>query len=456
MSRTFRHAHRAFPMLSLVAFSLVAINGAASAAPTCPAPAETLGVFPDLPAAGKAAGLLACRIAFIESGTFTAPPGVVFGKVIVTGGGGGGSSSGGTGLADVGGGGAGGQTLADTDFSLTAGQAYTVTVGRGGAGGSRSGSGGPGSPGESSSFGTRVAVGGGGAPSYEGGQPLYTKASTGSPGDTLRDGGSLPGGLTNNGLGGGNGGGGSWGALVTFPGIPAGFGGDGVTGTTTDRFWGAAFLEPAPGKRLSYGGGGFGTGTPGNSPGAFPGSRGGTTGLDGQDGLPNSGAGGGGGGLSGSTRQAAGAGGSGFVGLDYFMKVPADGGSETASGSGSSSSSGSTVTSLKAGTPKLVAGGTEITVPVTAPSPGTAVLTGAPVAAPKRVTCRSKRSFAAAGTAEMSCVPGAGMQLLRRRKAVRVKLVVTFRPAGGGATQTVSIGTVRMSKVKVRPIAVTG
>lgn len=93
--------------------------------------------------------------AFTSGGTWTAPAGVTVATVLAVGGGGGGGAAG---TSQKGGGGGGGGQVVMATVPVTAGSAYTVTIGSGGSGGT---SGGAGGKGGDTSFGTLVyAIGG--------------------------------------------------------------------------------------------------------------------------------------------------------------------------------------------------------------------------------------------------------------------------------------------------------
>jgi hypothetical protein len=233
---------------------------------------------------------------------------------LVVGGGGGG------GYSIAGGGGAGG--LLSSSTSLTAGTAYTITVGAGGAGATTSGSV---NSGTSSSFGAiATGVGGGG-----GGSSGAAAASGGSGGggnyvSPYQTGGS---GTSGQGFGGGTGQNGS----------PASGGGGGGAsavgangGTGAGGAGGAGSANSISGASVNYGGGGGGAGhltALGGAGGAGGGGAGGQ-GINGVAGTANTGGGGGGGGVS----LNGGAGGSGVVIIAYAGSQRGTGGTVTSSG----------------------------------------------------------------------------------------------------------------------------
>ena len=262
---------------------------------------------------------------FTSSGTFTptiVPASGGFVEYLIIGGGG----SGGGEIA--GGGGAGGYL---TGYLEVTPQAYTVTVGAGGA--ERSGSANPdaGNNGEDSVFGGLTSVGGGGGGGPTGGYTIgrvggsgggtYAGSTTNGAAGTAGQGnrGGAGEGATGNGQGGGGGGAGA-----------VGVDGSGNANTATTGAGGAGLASSITGSSVTRaGGGGGGTW---NSSGNFTGGNGGAGGggqgfgnqVDGYSnnqagtgtaGSANTGGGGGGGGNSGSS--AGGAGGSGIVIMRY-------------------------------------------------------------------------------------------------------------------------------------------
>ena len=81
----------------------------------------------------KAGSVISSTETFVNSGTWTCPTGITRVLVTMCGAGGGGASS--NASVRPGGGGGSGATILNHTFPTTAGQAYTVTVGTGGAGG---------------------------------------------------------------------------------------------------------------------------------------------------------------------------------------------------------------------------------------------------------------------------------------------------------------------------------
>lgn len=243
----------------------------------------------------------------------------VIGSVLVIAGGAGGGYNGG------GGGGAGG--VVSSDFALTVGTAYTVTIGAGGAG-EPSGNTLPGANGSISRFGTFYATGGGGGGSYvmagvTGGSGGGGAGNPSSAGGSAISGQGFAGGTGNTdfatyGTGGGGGGASAAGAAATSSG---GAGGAGVSSSIT-------------GSAVTYGGGGGGGasgGRPVGAGGAGGGGAGGQQGTsNGTAGTANTGGGGGGGGSGGN-------GGSGKV----IISVPTSRYSGTYTGSPTITTSGS-------------------------------------------------------------------------------------------------------------------
>ncbi len=237
-------------------------------------------------------------------------------SVLVVGGGGGGGTSG---NADIGGGGGGaGDVIADTTHTVTA-QAYSVTVGTGGAVHANGGN---------SVFDTITSLGGG-----RGGGSGNTEAGaaggSGGGGEAAAGGGHSGTNVHNGGTGSSSGsttdaGGGGGGANAAGSnGTADGAGGAG----------GAGIASSVSGASVTYGGGGggadggFGTSGNGGSGGGGKGAQSATPGVKGTDGL-----GGGGGGGNGTV--VAGAGGNGVVIISYVTGggVSATGGTITTSG----------------------------------------------------------------------------------------------------------------------------
>jgi len=278
--------------------------------------------------------------------TFTPPVGVTSIEVLVVGGGGGGGGR------FVGGGGGAGGLRTNSNFAVTPGTSYSITVGAGGAGGANS----PGSAanamgtsGSSSIFGSITSAGGGGGGGY-----------LSNPGQAGRTGGS--------------GGGGSGSANATNAGgtaTPAGQGNNGGSGTVAsgqNPGGGGGGASGVGGNGGSSGGGAGGAGTSNNITGSFVtyaagggggadsaagggaggssnvGGRGGNVNVAGAAATANTGSGGGGAG--GGSGQTGGRGAAGIVIIKYDLgtstTVPAPG---TATGTWSVSSSGGGVQS---------------------------------------------------------------------------------------------------------------
>ena len=233
--------------------------------------------------------------------SWTCPSGVTSIEVlVVAGGGGGGISYPGNTYSSSGGGGAGG-VLYSSNYSVTSGTSYTVTVGAGGAAAFSQPSGG--GIGSNSVFATLTAIGGGG-----GGGAGSNAANT-------------------NGGGGGSGGGGSGGQAQSFT---------GGTGTAGQGFAGGTVYANVWG-----GSGGGGAGSPGYpltiTNGQSPGYRGGeglTFSITGNP-LWYAGGGGGGGLNSSNTGGAGGAGGGGTGGY-----AQSGGGANLAATAGTASTGG--------------------------------------------------------------------------------------------------------------------
>ncbi|GEM_PF-1427023 len=254
-----------------------------------------------------------CIHTFLSTGTFTVPSGFAGTvRALVVGGGGSGGGS------TAGGGGAGGLVY-NAAYAVTA-QAYTVTVGNGGA---QAGSATAGVTGQNSVFGSITAYGGGG-----GG---YTNASAGGPG---LHGGSGGGGAVysiygpyaaGTGTAGQGNNGGTWGT-DNYPG--GGGGGAGGTGGaptgSQSGNGGTGIVNPIAGSTVGQningayylaGGGGGGSGSAGGNGGNGGGGGGTSSGYAGTAGTANTGGGGGGGYLY--CCGLGGAGGSGVVVIAY-------------------------------------------------------------------------------------------------------------------------------------------
>ena len=252
---------------------------------------------------------------YTSSGTFT-PTTTGYASVLMIGGGG----SGGTGPAG-GGGGAGGLIYFDAIYKpmlLTAGTAYTVTVGTGGVNTVNAVNG---SNGTDSVFNSYIAKGGGGGGYYNNGQSAAPSGGCGGGGAYIQYGVSQSqvAGISTQvvyssafyskgfagGAGGGNysGGGGGGAGGVGNPGITGGAAGSG----------GVGYQCNITGSNSYYGGGGGGCDYSGNSGagGSGIGGAGSTTSVTSPGGAANTGSGGGGAG--GGTSVYGGPGGSGVV-----------------------------------------------------------------------------------------------------------------------------------------------
>lgn len=251
--------------------------------------------------------------AFTATGTasWTAPADVTQIEVLVVAGGGGGGGTGGSGSGPRGGGGAGG-LIYNSQYPVTPGQTYTVTVGAGGAGGGNELNG---TSGSNSVFGSLIAIGGGGGSGLNGGStPLgLTGGSAGGSAYTLSavagtPGQGFAGGVSFTNGSGAGGGGGAGGVGSNGPGQDAGGAGGaglqfGISGAPS-FYAGGGGSGNYPSGTANYGAGGSGVGGGGGG--------GGTRAP--QAGIVNTGSGGGG---SGSSAQSGGAGSSGIVIVRY-------------------------------------------------------------------------------------------------------------------------------------------
>ena len=260
--------------------------------------------------------------AFTTDGVFTVPEGVSEVDVLVVGGGGGGGAS-----PHGGGGGAGG-VVYESDYSVTAGQTISVSVGAGGNGPT-----GPtsspwqdsetslrGRNGENSSFGSLVALGGGGGGRHEGlaGKDGGSGGGAGcydASGGNAQQPGSASGGYGSDGgsNSGGSGAGGGGGANGVGADGTGSAGGDGGAG----RYYGDIFGD-SYGDNGYFAGGGGGSmygGSNAGSGGNGGGGAGGDTDSQAQDAQANTG--GGGGGAERYNSGDAGDGGSGIVLVRY-------------------------------------------------------------------------------------------------------------------------------------------
>ena len=235
--------------------------------------------------------------------------------------GGGGSGAGGNTYANTGGGGGGG-LLYGTNYELTSGTQYTITVGAGGAGGV-SGYTDDGKKGVNSVFNSFTAIGGGGSSAFAGSRTYVDGGSgAGGAGYTNVVNGTLAGsGTSGQGNSGGNGDGSNPIATRSASGGGGGAQQSGTSGLNGNAGNGGNGTQISiTGTSLYYAGGGGGSGeTTAGTAGLGGGGagRGGTTSLDGTNGTPNTGggAGGAGGGTTAATR--GGQGGSGIVILRY-------------------------------------------------------------------------------------------------------------------------------------------
>ena len=222
-------------------------------------------------------------------------------EYLVIGGGGGGAG----GSAAGGGGGAGGYLTA-TNYSLNPGQAYSITVGAGGAG-NTSPDNNDASDGGNSVFGTITAIGGGGGAGTGPASASYAgDGRTGGSGGGGRYGGSggagtsgqgNAGGASTNGGSRGSGGGGGAGAAGT----------DGGTGATDAGSGGAGLASSITGTSVTRAGGGGGATWNSNTYTNGGAGGGGNGGSSASAGAANTGGGGGGNGSS-ANGQAGGSG----------------------------------------------------------------------------------------------------------------------------------------------------
>ncbi|MFZ2300226.1 MAG: LamG domain-containing protein [Candidatus Moraniibacteriota bacterium] len=254
---------------------------------------------------------------FTSSGTFTVTSGSGDVEYLVVAGGGGGGQT-------IGGGGGAGGYLTATGFAVTT-QAYTVTVGAGGAGapttncpGGDYASGG-GTSGSNSVFGSITATGGGGGGNYN---HVSNGASTGGSG------GGIGAGSGASSMVGTSGQGNAGGVSSANTNDGAGGGGAGAVGgnasSGTAGAGGAGLANSISGSSIFYSGGGGGgarnpNGGAGGAGGSSVGGAGGAGFVAGSAGTANRGGGGGGGGYDSSlTCAAGGSGGSGIVIVRYL------------------------------------------------------------------------------------------------------------------------------------------
>ena len=275
----------------------------------------------------QAYSVLSGLVPTLANTTWTAPAGVTSVEVLaVAGGGGGGSQHGG-------GGGAGG-LIYRSNYTVTPGSTYTVTVGAGGAGGTVNGN--AGTNGSNSVFAALTAVGGGGGGGWANGpagaSSVGRSGGSGGGGCLIAVGGA---GTAGQGFAGGTALGGSGGAnssLLGYPNGGAGGGGAGGVGTSLNYGMyvsgggGPGLPFDITGTVVWYAGGGSGGSHSPNKPAGASLGGGGTGGLGnevsptGDGGAGTAGTGGGGGG-SGASGSVGGAGGSGIVVIRYSVIV---------------------------------------------------------------------------------------------------------------------------------------
>lgn len=264
---------------------------------------------------------------FTSSGSFTPLENLTVDYLVVAGGGAGGREDFGSGIG--GGGGAGGVRCTvgatggggslESPLAVIANTTYPVIVG---AGGTYSITGGKGSNGGNSMFGSIVAIGGGGGAGGEGGGWTYKGQNGGS-------GGGGEGGTTSNVYGGGN-------------------SGTGGSGTANQGFAGGN----SSGGNGGGSGGGGGAGEAGNTDGGAQGGDGVTTSISGSSVTY----GGGGGGALYESASAGGAGGGG-TGSHYSVSAATDGTANTGGGGGGGGNNSSSPNTTRSG-----AGGSGIVI----------------------------------------------------------------------------------------------
>ena len=274
----------------------------------------------------QAYSILAGSTPTLSATNWTAPTGVTSVEVLVIAGGGGGGS-------DLGGGGGAGGLIYNSNFSVTPGTAYTVTVGAGGAGGGavrQSNS--TGTNGSNSIFGSLTAIGGGGGGAYWVSDAAYDTGKNGGSGGGNGGRDSTIGTSSGNGTAGQGYNGGLQGTVSAYSG-----GGGGGAGGPGSNGAGALYIPGGGGSGLNfsisgtatwYAGGGGGSNyhsTSANTFGGAGGIGGGGAGgynvtspqYNGIAGTASTGGGGGGGSWTGSNPAAGGSGGSGVVVLRY-------------------------------------------------------------------------------------------------------------------------------------------
>jgi hypothetical protein len=247
---------------------------------------------------------------------FSQPAGYTVNYLVVAGGGGGGSGLVTTYMAA--GGGAGG--LLSSSTSLSAGTAYTITIGGGGASNTN------GSNSVISSI-AITAIGGG-----KGGSGAGTAGAGGSGGGGAGVGNNLAGGTGTVGQGnnGGTNGPASGAGSAGGGGGAGAVGGNGISSPQTGGAGGSGSSNSISGSAVTYAGGGGGAGDTVAGAGGSGGGGAGSISSFGAAGTANLGGGGGGGSAVGSS--AGGAGGSGIVIISYLGSQRGTGGTVTSSG----------------------------------------------------------------------------------------------------------------------------
>ena len=256
-------------------------------------------------------------VSFTATGTstWTAPSGVTSIQLLVVGGGGGGGF-------DGGGGGGGGGVLSYSNFAVTPGTTYSLSVGAGGAW--APGYSANGSLGGNSTFGTVTALGGDGG--YDNHAQQQVGAGNGRTGGSGGGQGAPDGTISGPGYGtSGQGYNGGASTLNTCGGGGGGAGAvGGAAGNNAPGNGGIGFLSSISGSTVYYGGGGGG-GSWGTANSGLGGNGGGGTGgnnnsPNGANGVANTGGGGGGSGVA-AGGSHPGNGGSGIVIISYTPMV---------------------------------------------------------------------------------------------------------------------------------------
>lgn len=244
---------------------------------------------------------------FTSNGTLNVS-GTINAEILIVAGGGGGGRSNTGGFAGAGGGGAGGLIYISSYPIISSN--ITITVGAGGAVQTTANT--RGFNGSNSTFGSYIALGGGGGCAPDGAISGY---NGGSGGGGCWNGGNSGNGTIGQGLGGG----------ISTSNVGAGGGGGNSTnGSNSDLTHGGnggeGYLSSINGTSYNYstgGGGGVFT-NPGNGGTTYGGGTGGSNGGAGSNGRSNSGDGGGGGGTDAALAGNGGAGGSGVVIIRYI------------------------------------------------------------------------------------------------------------------------------------------